>query len=168
MESFDFDADATQEAGNYQPAPDGEYVLQVKEVEYQKTSTKKHMLKLVLEIAEGPYTGRKVWTNVVFNPKGQDGHGLTVQALKAFGFEHDGQMSIVPSEWQDRTCRAKLETDSYDKVLDGGATVKRFKNIIPTAGFVTDSDAPKKPAAPRKASPQRETVPAAADDDVPF
>lgn len=148
MAQFKFEADATEESGNFQPVPEGEYVLGIKKAEYEKTSTKKHMLKLELEIEEGPYTGRKVWTNIVFNPKGQPGHGLTVQALKAFGFEYDGTLNIDTDEWVSRTCRARLVKESYEKVLEDGRKETRWKNAIPTAGYVTDkaAPAPKKPA----------------------
>lgn len=138
MAKFSFSADATEQAGNYQPLPDDEYVLKCDECEHVMTSTKKHMLKLTLLVDEGPFIGRKVWTNIVFNPKGENGHGLTVQALKAFGFEYDGDMEIDPDEWVGKTCRAKLVKESYVKKLEDGTEQTRWKNVIPTAGFITD------------------------------
>lgn len=165
MAQIKFDADASQESsgGNYKPVPDGEYVLRIVEAKYKKTSTNKHMISLDLEIDEGPYKGRKVWTNIVFNPKGDPGHGLTVQALKAFGFPHDGQFTIDTDDWNtDRTCRAKLETESYfsekhQKDMD--------KNVIPTGGFITDGEKP----APRPKGAQRAAAPAEGEvEEVPF
>lgn len=155
MAKFNFTADATEEAGQYTPVPEGEYVLSIVKVEHAFTSNKKHMLKLELQVDEGPFIGRKVWTNIVFNPKGEPGHGLTVQALKAFGFEYDGTFEIDTDDWtKSRTCRAKLVIEEYDVEKDG-VTVTRRKNAIPTAGYITEkTDAPAKPAqrAPAPAS----------------
>jgi hypothetical protein len=164
MTQFNFDADASQESsgGDYTPVPDGEYVLRIVKTEYSKTSTKKHMLRLELEIDEGPYKGRKVWTNIVFNPKGDPGHGLTVQALKAFGFEHDGEFNIDTDDWNtDRTCKARLVTEDY---FSEKHQEDRKKNVIPTAGFITDGDKPAPKA--RAAAPARAAASAA--DEVPF
>lgn len=167
MGKFNFDADASQESsgGNYAAVPAGEYLLRIVTSEYTKTKTRKHMIKLELEIDEGPYKGRKVWTNIVFNPKGDGGHGLTVQALKAFGFEFDGQFEVDTDDWNtDRTCRARLEVEDYfsekhQKDMD--------RNVIPTAGFITDSTEKPRAAAPRKPAPARTPAPAETED-VPF
>lgn len=164
MAKFKFGADGSAEAGNYQPVPDGEYVLGVTEVELVETSTNKPMLKLELAVDEGPYIGRKVWTNIVFNAKGEAGHGLTVQALKAFGFEFDGDLEIDTDEWKGRTCRARLETDSYEK--DGKT---KYKNVIPTAGYITEDAAAKTPSKPAPSKPAAPAAkPAAKAGAVPF
>lgn len=136
MAKFKFEADGNEGAGQFTPVPEGDYVLGVSEVELKKTSTGKPMLKLTLTIDEGPFIGRKVWTNIVFNPKGEAGHGLTVQALKAFGFEYDGSLEIDTDDWKNRTCRARLEIESYE---DKEGRDKK-KNVIPTAGFITDDE----------------------------
>lgn len=155
MEEFDFNADANAEAGDYSPCPDGVYVLRVEKAKGETTSTRKPMIKLVLVVDEGPYMGRKVWTNVVFNPKGENGHGLTVQALHAFGFEYDGDMKIVVKDWEGRTCRAKLASEQYKKELKSGQVVDRWKNVIPTAGFITPESEARaaEAAAPAAAAP---------------
>lgn len=167
MAKFKYSADGSAEAGNYQPVPDGEYVLGVSKVELVETSTGKPMLKLELAIDEGPYIGRKVWTNIVFNAKGEAGHGLTVQALKAFGFEADGDLEIDTDDWKGRTCRAHLETDDYEK--DGKT---KYKNIIPTAGYITEETeskpAAKTPAKPAPAKPAPSAPKPAGKSAVPF
>ena len=164
MAKFKFTADGSEGANNFDPVPDNAYVLGVTTCELKRTSTSKNMLELELAIDEGPYIGRKVWTNIVFNPKGAAGHGLTVQALKAFGFDADGSLDIDTDEWIGRTCRANLTKESYVSTKDGKT---KWKNVIPTAGYITEELAAK--PAPTRTTPKPAPKKVEADiEEVPF
>ena len=158
MAKFKFKANGSAEAGNFEPVPDGEYILGVHKVELVETKSGKPMLKLELLIDEGPYMGRKVWTNIVFNPEGEAGHGLTVQALKAFGFEYDGDLEIDTEDWLHRTAYAKLTSEPYED-KNG---VQRMKNVIPTAGFITSSEPSSHEGSSAKSAEQPAAKPSAA------
>jgi hypothetical protein len=148
MSRINLTANAAEESGSYEPVPEGEYVLTVIKVTDKTTSTGRDMVNLELAVDEGPYRDRKVWTNVTFIPAGEPGHGLMVQALKAFGLPFDGELDFDTSEFEGRTCRAKLVIEPYtDKE---GKTKK--KNAIPTAGFITDKTETPAPAAAQPAS----------------
>jgi hypothetical protein len=143
MARINMTANAAEESGSYEPVPEGEYVLTVLKVTDKETSTGRDMVNLELAIDEGPYRGRKVWTNITFIPAGEAGHGLMVQALKAFGLPHDGTLDFDTSEFEGRTCRAKLVVEGYTDQKTGK---EKKKNAIPTAGFITEKTAAPAPA----------------------
>jgi hypothetical protein len=156
MARINLTANAAEESGSYEPVPEGEYVLTVLKVTDKVTSTGRDMVNLEMAIDEGPYRGRKVWSNVTFIPAGEAGHGLMVQALKAFGLPFDGELDFDTSDFEGRTCRAKLVIEPYTDTKTGK---QKMKNAIPTAGFITDkSDAP----APKSAAAAHPATRAAA------
>ena len=144
---------AEGEQGNFPPIPEGEYVLACADVKDRTTKTGRAMATLELIVADGPYEGRKLWHNVTMIPAGEAGHGLLVQALKAFGLAFDGQLDFDTQDFKGQGCRAKVVVKTYEG---------KQSNEIPAGGFVTgepqQNEAPA--AAPAQAAKQqRQTVP---------
>lgn len=172
MARVQMSANAAEEAGSYEPIPDGEYILSVAKVEDKTSKSGRPQAILEMVVDEGPYIGRKLWYQLTFIPKGEPGHGFTVQALHAFGFEHDGNLDFDTADFVNRTCRAKVTSEPY---VDKNGKNKK-KNVIATAGFITDKSTKTAAAEPAKGGATEPAKPAttpskpaaAASGGVPF
>ena len=142
-------ADKGEESGNYTPFPPDRYLLRVLE-EKSGMTKESHRVKtdLTLEVDEGPYKGRKMWTTWTAIPAGEPGHGLTVQALHAFGLEYDGDLDFDTADFVDRVCEASVEIQAY---TDNKGNPRK-KNAIPAGGYITESSKESATAAPPKAA----------------
>jgi hypothetical protein len=120
------EADAAAEAaggggGKFPPAPRGIYTIQVADYKDGQTQeTKRNKVDLECEIAEeGEHFGKKVWVTVTQIPKGQNGHGIMVHQLHAFGLALDGNYDFDTADLQGRQARALLGVAPKEKVKDG-------------------------------------------------
>lgn len=140
---FPFDADGSKvnESGP-KNVPEGDYEFMVNEVpKHSITSApgKKNMLTMQLVIQDGEYSGRKIRYNLVFHPKGDQWHSMTVQALKAFGLEFDGQLNIEPTDFMDKVIRAHVKVKN-EKFIPKGETEAITVPKSEIGWFVFDRD----------------------------
>lgn len=136
-----------KEADGFLPIPDGEYILTCTKVTDKTASTGRAMANLELTVGDGEYEGRKVWHNVTFIPKGEDGHGFMVHALHAFGLPFDGSLDFDTSEFRGRSCKAQVNTETYK----GKANNKIADFITVDGGSAAPAAAKSAAAAPTPA-----------------
>lgn len=111
-----FQGDATQ--NEKEPLPDGDYFLTVTDAEEKKSKNPPYrdMIELELHVAVGPFANTKrgrVKHWLTFIEAGSDGHGMTLHALHAFGFQHEGQIRLTAQEFMGRTIKASLKAEEY-------------------------------------------------------
>lgn len=114
---FQYSADGSQakDAGP-RVLPEGDYEFRINEVpKHSITTTNRNMLTFKFTVDNGEFQGKTVRFNLVFIPKGESSHSMTVKALKAFGMEYDGILHIEPEDFLDRVVRAhvKLKPETF-------------------------------------------------------
>lgn len=108
-----FTGDAT--LNEREPLPDGDYFLTVTDTEEKKSKSGRPMIEMELVVCHGPYADKKrvkYW--LTFIPAGSPGHGMTLHALHAFGFPHDGQINVNAKDFEGRTVKAKVASEEYN------------------------------------------------------
>lgn len=123
---FKVNYNGVEEAGDYSPAPDGTYTLKVVDVEEAKTRNNDPMVKVTLQIASGPYAGKKVFHNVTFFGAGAPGAGFSKHWLHVIGQPYQGEVTVMPAKWRGARLEADLIIEPYtDK---NGAS--KYKNSL--------------------------------------
>lgn len=114
---FEYDADgASVKEDQPKGLPEGDYEFRVIDLpKHSVTSTNRNMLTMYLVVDDGEYSGRKIRFNLVFIPRGEPSHSMTVKALLAFGLESDGKVQVNESDFQDKLVRAhvKVKNEKY-------------------------------------------------------
>lgn len=147
------------EAGSFQPVPNGDYPAQIIEVEEKHTNAGDPMWNLKFEIiGDGEYKGRHFFDNLVFsaNPKVRQRLKL---ALKRLRFDVDKQIKLSPSEFIGRTAVLTVVQGEYADA-EG---VMRKNNKVPFAGY--EYYEPDGSQAPKSNTGEK---PIEDDDDLPF
>lgn len=172
-----------QDERSFEPMPAGDYNCQITESEIVETRTGGEMLKLTIEVIDGPYANRKVWDNLNIrnnNPTAQSIAHRTLADLCAAC----GAGAIADSEelhFKPFVANIKIEPERTDaasgKAYDARNGVKRYKA---RGGQPPVGKAPAQPAArpvaqaarPASSAPSRpwanRSQPAATDDNIPF
>ena len=160
---IDFEGDATQ--NEKQPLPDGDYFLTVKDAAEKKSKTSgRDMIEMELIPAVGPFEGKKPFKHwLTFIEAGSDGHGMTLHALHAFGFQHDGHIRVNGSDFIGRTVKAKVSSEEYkgrlnNKIVDFyilddqqmAAEGREAAQSLAETGAAEPDSAPSKPAPAAK------------------
>jgi len=113
--------------GDFDPIPEDVYVLDIYEAElkeYAPTSDQEGVfLKVVLKVAEGPYTGRQIWDNCIpLTSKWASGK----PAFKfkqffgdALGILQDGKLSFDPEDLLGVQVKAVIKVTPAQKNPDG-------------------------------------------------
>ncbi|KIU33266.1 hypothetical protein SR39_13555 [Methylobacterium radiotolerans] len=173
--------DVPQDERSFEPIPQGDYNCQITESEIVETRTGGEMLKLTLEVIDGPYANRKIWDNLNIrnnNPTAQSIAHRTLADLCAAC----GAGAIADSEelhFKPFVAAIKIEPERTvgDRTYDARNGVKRYKA---RGGQPPVGKAPAQPAArpapqaarPAAAAPSRpwtnRNQPAATDDNIPF
>ena len=141
--------------------PEGDYFLKC--VDVQDTdkggqplkSKKKGYDQFILEMAVegGQYNGRRLWHYLTFIPAvdgENNGHGMVLRCLHAFGIPYDGEIDVEPHMFKDQTIRAKVVVEQNDPKYDPKNVIKKF--------YVTD-DAARKPGHTDQEPPPEDEPP---------
>ncbi len=127
--------DATADRGSTYPG--GDYFLecvdvQDKDKEGNPLKSKKaghDQFILEMAVADGPYKGRRLWHYLTFIPavKGENnGHGMALRCLHAFGIPFEGNIDVVPKMFMGVTVRAKVIVEQNDPQYDPKNAIKKF------------------------------------------
>lgn len=168
----------------FPPAPRAVYTIQVADSKpgiVAKNGRKK--IDLMCEIADqGSEFGKRVYITLTQIPKGENGHGIMVHTMNAFGLKFDGAYNFNPeTAFQGKKARALLGVEPRTKIVNAGTPQERtFTNQVNfvEALYTTKHPEPANdelppPPAPRakagtaaatKPEPQREAV----QEEVPF
>ena len=164
---IDVDAIETDDRSSLEPVPAGSYVVQI--IESDVAATKSGgglMLKVTLEVYEGPYANRKIWDNINFQNQNEVAQRIGQQAVKAIchavGF--GGALTnerLIELHGIPLRARVAIETDESSQYAPKNV-VKRYSPA--EVGQATAAPVPRQAAqAPRQAAPAaRQAAPAAA------
>lgn len=105
------------------------------------------MFVLELVVTTGPQEGKRIWHYLPFIPAipgTNNGHGMTLRTLKAFGVPFDGSKLIEPSDFTDKVVHAHVVVEQNDPKYDPKNVIKKFLTV----------DDPSKVPPPHQAEPQ--------------
>jgi len=120
-----------EDAQDFTPIPDGEYLARVAEVDDTKpTQANDEMWRIRYEILEGEYAGRYIFDNLVFSAKALKRVKLVFSRL-GLDVTQDQEAEWLPAMIQDKQVKITVITEEYE--AEGGTKKKR--NSIPYAGF---------------------------------
>ena len=146
------------------PVPAGQYVVAVNSVKMKTASTGTPMLEWIFAVEEGPYAGRRLFTNTVVGK--QDAMWRVKDFLLALGFapeELEGAVELEPEQLIGLTATAVVNVREYN-----GENRNEIKRLIANPDE-NDSDMPKWSedtdfeGAPTKAAPMSAEAAAAAE-----
>jgi hypothetical protein len=137
------DLSDAEDARDYGPAPAGQYLVRVVDIDPRKTSSKgDRMWELTLELAarvtsttitpadeRGEYRGRRVWDNLVWSrdPKARSRRRLVF--LRLAGVDCSGEQTYTPGQLLGRWAIATIEL--------GESTTGKPRNNVTFAGYAT-------------------------------
>ena len=161
MASMNLNTEELPDSDNLEPVPGGVYAVEIVESDtVVPNSGKGEMLKVTMEVIEGPYVNRKIWDNILYVHPNEDAQRIGQQKIKsickAVGFagqlEDSTQLHSVPFQ-----VRVIIEEK------DGYAPKNVVKAYLEGAQ-ATASPAPRQTAAStRQAAPvARQSAPATA------
>lgn len=175
---IDFNADAAQAAADqkaaYGVAPKGDYFLTCVDAKEKKSKTNRDMIELELVVSTGEYTDRaRMWDYFVFIEAGAKGHGMTLHALKCWGFPADGRVQVSGQAFIGRTVKAsvieteyngkpKNEVERYHLLTEEELNQEAFDGNLPPAQPVEEEPAAPPPPVTRTAAPPAPPAPRAA------
>jgi len=155
LSSFDpTSIDMTDErgGGDFSPLPNGDYLVQVIEAEMKDTSTGGEMLRLTLEVLDGPRPGARVWENLNVVNKNPDTEKYARRDLatimSAIGQGPTNDLTTLHGRPFTVTLKTNPGRSYNGKEYGPSNGVKRYHG---KAG----------PAGPPKAAPVRQAAPAA-------
>jgi len=140
---------------------EGDYLVEVDEVEDKESSTGNPMLVFTFKVTEGEGKGRKLFHNCSLQPQAL----FNLRAvLEALGNEvPQGVLELDPSDLIGQTCGVSVNHEQYE-----GKTKARIAEFFDASELgeatETEPEAPTKPAAkpaPKASAPEPEAKPAA-------
>ena len=135
--------------------PEGDYLMEVDEVEV-KTSEKsgEDYLSFTFKVAEGSYSGKKVYHNcslqpqALFNLRG---------VLEALGFDvPQGAMDLDPTDLIGEQCGASIQLETYEGKKKPRCVEFFLAAELEAEGEQAEEKAPVKKAPAKKAEPEEE------------
>ena len=146
-----------QDERSFEPLPVGDYNCQITESEIIETRTGGEMLKLTLEVIDGPFANRKVWDNLNIRNANATAQSIAHRALAdlcaACGsgpISDSDELHFKPFV---ATLKIEPERTVGDRTYDARNAVKRYK------GRGGQPPAGKSPAQPAQRSAQATSSP---------
>lgn len=138
-------------AGDFTPLPNGDYTVQIIEAEMKDTSTGGEMLRLTLEVIDGPQPGRRVWENLNVVNRNADTEKYARRDLatimSAIGQGPTNDLTLLYGRPFKVTLKTNPAREHNGKTYDASNGVKRYH------GKAGAAPATKPAAAPRAAAP---------------
>jgi len=94
----------------YNPVPDGKYLVRVHNVESSQTVAGDPMWKVTLQVVDGTHAGRRIFDNLVFSSA-----ALTraKHICSALGLDVSGSLDLEPKLIWDRRCIVSVVAKDY-------------------------------------------------------
>lgn len=146
--------------------PAGKYPVQIIESEMKDTQSNGRMLKLTMEILDGPHKGRRAWDQLNLVNKSAQAVEIAQRSLSAI-CHAVGVLHVNDSEalhLKPMMATVAVEPDNRDKHLPPGDPTRRMQNTVKGyAGLTSAAVAPRytPPTPPPAAQPPAEQPPAA-------
>jgi hypothetical protein len=126
---FDPASIEADERGSFTPLPEGDYACEIIESELRETKTGGQMLRLTLEVKQGPHAGRRIWDNLNIVNRNADAEKIAHRTLKSI-CDAVGSGPIDDSEqlhFRPLTATVKIEPAQGQYEARNG--VKRYKPL---------------------------------------
>lgn len=89
---------------NFDPIPDGKYVVRIIESEAGESKAGDPLIKINFEVAEGTYEGRRIYNYLTFGQKAKLNRLKFLEALGVVDADHAGVISYNAAEYTDKVC----------------------------------------------------------------
>ena len=113
---------------DFSPLPDGKYLCKLSEIEEATTQYGDEMWKLRFEVAQGEYTGKFIFDNMVFSEAAMKRVKLICSRL---GLDVSSELDLTPGLLKDRRCYISVLTEEYE---DKEGKIKK-RNVVSFAGY---------------------------------
>lgn len=155
MIQFTADAAAAANENSYTVAPaGGPYYMGCVDAREEMSKKGNPMLVLEMVVTEGEYENKvRLWHYLTFIPAGEKGHGLTVNALKAFGMKYDGELTINAEDFVGVKVSVMLDVETYN-----GKTKNVIKKFVTTDSVEAEVKEPVMAAAAAVFKPAKAPV----------
>ncbi len=110
---FNFKGDGKQMNNGFLLMPEGDYRLKCSEAVESESKSGKPMIRMILNPIDPQYAQKKLFFYLVLLNEDEDGHGLTLHALKQFGQEWEGDVKVDAENFINMTVDAHVVQDEY-------------------------------------------------------
>jgi hypothetical protein len=139
---FEHDTTGVTESGDFKPIPAGTYVFRIGEKKVTETRNGDPLVRVELIVNEGRFEGKKVFHQVAFLPKMNDGAGIAKRWLHAIGEEYEGKITVNPSGWSG-TVKCDVKIEEYTKRDGSIAKTNRISVVhLPDAESIYEPTEP--------------------------
>lgn len=157
-----FDASQVEPSAPRELLPPGTYTAQIVKSDMVDTSTGGQMLKLELDIIDGPAKGRKLWDNLNLVNRNPTAVEIAQRTLSAI-CHAIGRLQVADSDelhFKPLTITVAVEPDSRDKHLAADDPARRYQNAVKgyAAPAKQAAPPPRQAAAPTGAAPWRRSA----------
>jgi len=112
----------------FETVPEGQYAVEVADVEEKETCAGDILWRLSLRVTEGPHAGTIIFDNLVFSKKGMP---KALAMFKATGLPISNGRDYYSSEVNGRKC----QVTTYIKDYTDGKGLTRNSNEVPFTGY---------------------------------
>lgn len=151
-----FDASQVEPSAPRELLPPGTYTAQIVKSDMVDTSTGGQMLKLELDILEGPSKGRKLWDNLNLVNRNPTAVEIAQRTLSAI-CHAIGRLQVADSDelhFKPLTITVAVEPDSRDKHLAADDPARRYQNAVKGYAAASGVASPaQRPAPMQQAAP---------------
>lgn len=145
-----FDASQVEPSAPRELLPPGTYAAQIVKSDMIDTSTGGQMLKLELDILDGPAKGRKMWDNLNLVNRNPTAVEIAQRTLSAI-CHAIGRLQVADSDelhFKPLVITVAVEPDSRDKHLDANDPARRYQNAVKGYAKASGTAAPAARSAP--------------------
>lgn len=132
------DFSTVEDAKDFTPLPEGEYLCRVDNVKEALTGAGDEMWKLRMAVVEGEHKGRYIFDNLVFSEKALKRAKFVCRCL---GIDVSGEVDLTPDMIVGKQANVRVELEEYQD--DEGREKKR--NRVPFAGYEKPDDETEEP-----------------------
>ena len=138
---FDANQEETVET-NFEPIPKGDYLVEIESVEKKPTRNGKgEMVTVILDVIGGPYSGRKIWGNHMFEHESQKARAIGRSQLKELCIAAGVPQIRSFDELMQKQVYASIVIETGTDNVDRNRPAKyRSKNSKPVTQAVTTKD----------------------------
>ncbi len=126
---MELDFSNVDDAQDFKPLPEGRYPCRVVSSEQSSTSNGNPKIRLSLEVLDGPYTGRRIFDDLVLSGGAM---GRVKLALSRMGFDTTGRLEFEPEDLIDRRVIVDVVFETYTNKETGDL---KTVNKVPFAGY---------------------------------
>lgn len=161
-------------ANDFEALPTGPYNVVVQEADKQVASTGKDMIKLRVQVTDGPYANRVLFNYIVFSQDNPKAMRMTLERLAAFGLTREVIAANRPSISQiadmlvGRKAVARVDVQKSGDYA-GRNEIKGFKALEGVTQPAVAAPAASQPGVPNIPQPQAQPAPqpAVAQPNIP-